>query len=642
MAGIAPMESDVSNETDKVHRPLTMEEIDQDVLEPTVSARPLYWYAVILIGAIVLYGTGWWVAQAHLGMQLTGLSIPVGWAFYVTNFVFWVGIGHAGTLISAILFLVRSRWRRSVARSAEAMTVFAVMTAGLFPLIHLGRVWVFYYILPYPSERQLWPNFISPLVWDVCAISTYLTVSVIFWYVGLLPDLATARAWWSKRFGEDHPRTKLYRFFSLGWSGAGRHWRHYGRGYLYFAALATPLVVSVHSVVSWDFAMGNLPGWHVTLFAPYFVAGAIHSGLAMVLTLLIPMRRMMKLERVITMEHFEAVALTMIVTTIVVGYAYAVEPFVSWYSGDTFEQQYAFWRATGWIAPFFWALAAFNVVAPLVFLFKRMRRSLAALFVVSILVNIGMWLERFVIIAGSESHDFLPHNWHAYSPRPVELSITIAGFCFFLFFFFLFSKHLPTVSITDLKEKESEPPPGAAFKALRPTTLVDACRETSGVTGVFRTSGALLGAIRRAQEAGLDRLETFTPSRIEAVEEALGRPPSPVRYWTLIGAVSGAVGGFSLAIGTGLVNNLIVGGKHAVSVIPYCIIGFEGLILCGALANFAGIWWHGGIGRSKLPPGYSDRFVIDRFGLMIACGEEHKAFAETILREAGAEETIRF
>ena len=305
------------------------------------------------------------------------------------------------------------------------MTIFAVMTAGLFPLIHLGRVWVFFFIIPYPSERQLWPDFLSPLVWDVCAVSTYLTVSIIFWYIGILPDLAAARDQWELEAGPDHPRTRLYRALSLGWSGSGHQWQHHGRGYLFFAALATPLVISVHSVVSWDFAMGNLPGWHTTIFAPYFVAGAIHSGLAMVLTLMIPMRRLLRLERVITVDHFEAVAQTMIVTGLVVGYAYAIEPFISWYCGDPYERQFALWRATGWIAPLFWALPVCNALAPLAFLWKRVRRSLGGLLIVSILVNIGMWLERLVIIAGSTSHDFLPHNWHAYSPRPVEITISI-------------------------------------------------------------------------------------------------------------------------------------------------------------------------------------------------------------------------
>ena len=261
---------------------LTYGQISDDVLMATEPPRRLY-YGVM---AMFVVGFGWaftcWMYQVKMGMGVTGLSIPVGWAVYIVNFVFWVGIAHSGTLISAILHLVRSRWRTAIARSAEAMTVFAVLTAGLFPLIHLGRLWVFYYIIPYPSQRQLWPNFMSPLVWDVVAVGTYFIVSSIFWYVGLIPDLAAARDRSELQFGRDHPRTRLYRKFALGWCGSGNQWRHYGRAYLFFAALATPLVISVHSVVSWDFAMSLLPGWHTTIFPPYFVAGAIHSGLAMV------------------------------------------------------------------------------------------------------------------------------------------------------------------------------------------------------------------------------------------------------------------------------------------------------------------------------------------------------------------------
>ncbi len=313
---------------------LTFGQITETVLAPLKPPRRLYYGVLAVLAFVIAWAAACWVYQVKMGMGVTGLSIPVGWAVYITNFVFWIGIGHAGTLISAILHLVRARWRTAISRSAEAMTIFAVMTAGLFPLIHLGRVWVFFYIIPYPSERQLWPNFLSPLVWDVCAVSTYLTVSIIFWYIGIIPDLAAARDRWELTAGADHPRTRLYRAFALGWSGSGNQWRHHGRGYLFFAALATPLVISVHSVVSWDFAMANLPGWHTTIFAPYFVAGAIHSGLAMVLTLLIPMRRLLRLERVMTVDHFEAVAQTMIVTALIVGYAYAIEPFISWYSGD--------------------------------------------------------------------------------------------------------------------------------------------------------------------------------------------------------------------------------------------------------------------------------------------------------------------
>jgi molybdopterin-containing oxidoreductase family membrane subunit len=512
------------------------------------------------------------------------------------------------------------------------------MTAGLFPLIHLGRVWVFYFIIPYPSERQLWPNFISPLVWDVCAVSTYLTVSIIFWYIGIIPDLAAARDRWDLTAGSDHPRTRLYRAFALGWSGSGNQWRHHGRGYLFFAALATPLVISVHSVVSWDFAMANLPGWHTTIFAPYFVAGAIHSGLAMVLTLLIPMRRLLRLERVMTVDHFEAVALTMVVTALIVGYAYVIEPFISWYSGDLYERQFAFWRATGWIAPLFWALPICNVLAPLAFLWKRLRRSLPALLVVSILVNIGMWLERLVIIAGSTSHDFLPHNWHAYAPRPVEISITLASFAFFLFCFFIFTRVAPTISISDVKEDQAE---GIGrYTELetdaRPVERLD--RAAPGLLAVFERREPLLEALAKARESGFEQVETYSPVRLRQAEKIMGRGPSPVRYCTFAGALCGLTGGFALAIGAALVNGLIVGAKHPVSIVPYCIVGFEGLILLGTIGNLIGVLSYTRLGRSRLPRAYDGRFSQDRFGLFVACGPERMAAARAILSAVQAEE----
>ncbi|MCY2926545.1 MAG: polysulfide reductase NrfD, partial [Planctomycetota bacterium] len=431
-------------------------DIADDVLAPL--SRPGRRYFALL--AFLSGGTLWmlicWMYQVKMGMGVTGLNRSVGWATYITDFVFWVGIAHSGTLISAILHLVRSRWRVAVARSAEAMTVFAVMTAGLFPLVHLGRVWVMYFILPYPSERQLWPNFMSPLVWDVVAISTYLTVSSLFWFVGMLPDLAGARDRFSSPERRDALRAKIYGLLSLGWTGSGSQWRHHGRGYLFFAALATPLVISVHSVVSWDFAMSILPGWHTTIFAPYFVAGAIHSGLAMVLTLLIPLRRLLKLDRVITIEHFDALAQTMLVT--IVAFAYVIEPFMAWYSGDRVEQQFAAWRATGPLGWMYWLLWAFNVAVPLLFFIRRVRRSVPALLAISLFVNMGMWSERFVIIVGSTSHDFLPHTWLGYAPTWVELSITGGSFCFFLLWFTLFSRVAPTVCISDVKEDRHEGP----------------------------------------------------------------------------------------------------------------------------------------------------------------------------------------
>jgi Ni/Fe-hydrogenase subunit HybB-like protein len=617
---------------------LSFGEITDTVMAPLRPPRRSYYIATGLLALGICWATVWWIAQVKIGMGISGLSIPVGWAFYITNFVFWIGIGHAGTLISAILHLVRSRWRTAISRSAEAMTIFAVLTAGLFPLIHLGRVWVVYYIIPYPSERQLWPDFMSPLVWDVCAVTTYLTVSIIFWFVGIIPDLAAARDHWELTAGPDHPRTRLCRALALGWSGSGNQWQHHGRGYLFFAALATPLVISVHSVVSWDFAMGQLPGWHTTIFAPYFVAGAIHSGLAMVLVLLIPMRRLLKLERVMTVDHFEAVAQMMIVTGLVVGYAYIIEPFISWYSGDIFERQFAFWRATGWIAPFFWALAVCNVLAPLAFLWKRLRRSIPALLVVAILVNIGMWVERFVIIAGSTSHDFMPHNWHAYAPRPVEISITIGAFCFFLFWFFIFARLAPTVSISDVKEDQAEGVERYTELDTDAPPIRRVRRTETGLVAVFQSREPLLEALKKAREGGFERIETYSPVRLREAERILGRGPSPVRHWTLVGAVCGVTGGFALAIGAALVNGLIVGGKHPVSLIPYCIVGFEGLILLGAIGNLLGVLYHARLGRWELPRSYDRRFGKDRFGLFLECGPERLAEARTILSSVHTEE----
>ena len=618
---------------------LTYGEISDAVMDALKPPRAAYRAIVAGLGLGMIAALWIWVYQVRAGMWVTGLSIPVGWATYITNFVFWVGIGHAGTLVSAILHLVRSRWRTVVSRSAEAMTVFAVMTAALFPLVHLGRLWVFYFIVPYPSQRQLWPNFVSPLVWDVCAVGTYLPVSSIFWFIGLVPDLAACRDRWAATAGPDHPRTRLYRILALGWSGSGNQWRHYGRGYLFFAALATPLVISVHSVVSWDFAMSVLPGWHTTIFPPYFVAGAIHSGLAMVLTLLIPMRRLLGLTRVIAVDHFDAVARTMVVTAIIVGYAYAVEPFISWYTGDLHEWQFTRWRATGGMAVMFWALPTLNTLVPLVFLWRRARRSLLALFIVSILVNVGMWLERMVIIAGSLAHDFLPHNWFHYCPTWVEVGITLGSFCFFLFWFFLFTKLAPTVSMPDVKEDSTEGPERYKELDTEAPPVRDVRGAGCGVLGIFERREAVLEALRRARAAAFDRLETYSPVRLREGEQILGRGPSPVRRWTLTGALCGCAGGFTLAIGAALVNSLIVGGKHPVSVIPYCIVGFEGTILLGSIGNLLGVLTHARLRpAAALPAGYDARFARDRYGVLVACEPGRESEARALLAAAGSEE----
>lgn len=426
-----------------------LKEIDDQVLASL--GKPSLGYKAMLGLCVFLMGAGFvaYLFQYFLGMGVTGLSIPVGWATYITNFVWWVGIAHAGTLISAILFLFRTQWRNSINRAAEAMTIFAIMTAGLFPLIHLGRIWVFYWILPYPNWRHLWPNFKSPLVWDVIAVTTYLTVSTLFFYLGLVPDLATARDRTPNGW-----RKKMYTYLSMGWTGRYDQWRHYARAYLALACLVTPLVISVHSVVSWDFAMAVVRGWHTTIFAPYFVAGAIHSGLAMVTTLLIPLRKSLKLEQIFRPYIFEQMALLMIFTGSIVGYSYGVEAFMGWYSADKFERQFDAFRAFGSApySPLFWAMITFNVIVPMTFFFKKLRTNMTYLFIAAFLINLGMWIERFVIIVVSLSHDYLPSSWAVYAPRIVEIMVTGFSFGFFLFLFLLFVKLFPSVAISELKE----------------------------------------------------------------------------------------------------------------------------------------------------------------------------------------------
>ena len=611
-------------------------EINETILAPLRPPRTGYVIAVALLATTVCWAAICWTYQINYGMGVSGLGHPVGWGVYIANFVFWVGIAHSGTLISAILFLVRSRWRAAIARSAEAMTVFAVMTAGLFPLIHLGRLWVVYFILPYPSLRQLWPNFLSPLVWDVVAVSTYFTVSSIFLYVGMIPDLASARDRCRERLGNDHPHTWLYRIISLGWTGAGNQWRHHGRSYLFFAALATPLVISVHSVVSWDFAMGLLPGWHTTIFAPYFVAGAIHSGLAMVLTLMIPMRYLLRLEKYVTIDHFRAVAETMLVTTAIVGYAYLIEPFMAWYSGDLYEQQFALWRAVGWMRVVYWSLFLLNVLAPMLFISRRMRTNITALLIVSILVNVGMWLERVLIVVGSTAHDFMPHNWGHYWPSWVEISITVGAFAWFFLLFTLFTKICPTASISDVKEDyvRGDNP---HHDLVDEEEIAQGREGTTKVWAVYEHAEQLVEALKKVLKAGCGKAEVYSPRRLHETEAILGCGPSTVRVWTLIGALSGCIGGFTLAIYAASVNQIIAGGKPAVSLIPFCIVGFEGTILLGTIGNFLGMLFNTKLGRVPVPEGYDPRLSRDRYGMLIACPAENLEKTKSILDETEAE-----
>lgn len=425
---------------------LTYASIDQTVLNTLEPPSRSYWLLIAALFLGVMIGAACWLYQIFIGIGAGGQNIPVAWGTYLINFVFWVGIAHSGTLISAILYLFRAGWRNPIARAAETMTVFAVCIAGLYPFIHLGRMWMVYYMLPFPNQRNLWPNFQSPLMFDVVAISTYLTVSSLFWYTGMLPDLATIR---DKASGF---RKKVFTIISLGWTGDFEQWRHYARGFLFFAALATPLVISVHSVVSWDFALAIVPGWHTTIFAPYFVAGAIHSGLAMVITLMIPLRKVFHFEKLITMDVLENVAKTIIFTGMIVGFAYGTEFFIAWYSHNIVEVESFRWRALGDYQLQFLMMVCFNTVFPLLFFIKKVRRNLVWLFVICIFVNIGMWFERFVIIVGGVAHGFMPHAWGLYAPSAIEFGIMFGSFCLFFFLFLLFVKHLPSISMTEMKE----------------------------------------------------------------------------------------------------------------------------------------------------------------------------------------------
>lgn len=435
-------------------------DITEDISRSIENPPRLWWIALIISGAVATMGILLILLTIWKGIGMWGLNKTVNWAWDITNFVWWIGIGHAGTLISAILLLFRQRWRTGVNRAAEAMTIFAVMCAGLFPLIHMGRIWLAFFILPYPNTRGiLWPNFNSPLLWDVFAISTYLTVSLLFWYTGLLPDIATMRdrsKGWAKT---------IYSRLSFGWTGTAKQWQRFESLSLVLAGLSTPLVLSVHSIVSFDFATSVIPGWHTTIFPPYFVAGAIFSGFAMVLTLMLIARKVMKLEDYITIAHIESMNKIIVMTGSIVGIAYITEFFVAWYSGNVYEQ-WVFIRnrvADPFIfgpmlgvepAPYWWAywsMMTCNVLSPQIFWFKKLRRNIAITFIMSIFINIGMWFERFVIIVTSLHRDYIPSSWSYYSPTWVEVGIFVGTMGLFMTFFLLFCRYFPVIAIAEVK-----------------------------------------------------------------------------------------------------------------------------------------------------------------------------------------------
>ncbi len=431
-----------------IHGDKTLEQVTRDVARPLEEGpTALWWVAFLTSFTVLIIGVVAVTYQIMTGIGTWGLNKTVGWAFDITNFVFWVGIGHAGTLISAILFLFRQRWRTSINRSAEAMTIFAVMCAGIFPLIHMGRPWLFFWIAPYPNLRgPLWVNFRSPLLWDFFAISTYFTISLVFWYIGLIPDMATLR---------DRAKSKIkkiaYGIMSFGWDGSTRTWQRYETVYLLLAALATPLVLSVHSIVSMDFATSVIPGWHSTIFPPYFVAGAVFSGFAMVLTLMIIARKVLKYEEYITLDHIERMCKIVLVTGGIVALSYGIELFMAWYSVNEYERFVFLNRALGPYAWAFWIMVTCNVVIPQLLWIKKIRRSLTIVFIISIFINIGMWFERFVIIVTSLHRDFLPSSWAMYKPTIIEIATLAGSFGLFFTCFLLFVRFIPFIAIGEVK-----------------------------------------------------------------------------------------------------------------------------------------------------------------------------------------------
>ena len=613
--------------------------ITEAVADPVERPTPIGWWVFFIPSLALLSLLG--IAVSWLfweGIGIWGLNQPVGWAWDITNFVFWVGIGHAGTLISAILFLFRQTWRTSINRSAEAMTIFAVMCALTFPGIHVGRVWVAYWMFPLPNQMDMWPNFRSPLLWDVFAVSIYGTVSVLFWYVGLIPDLATMR---------DRAKTRtrqfVYGIFALGWRGSQRQWHHYETAYLILAALATPLVLSVHSIVSMDFAVSLLPGWHTTVFPPYFVAGAIFSGFAMVLTLMVICRWAFGLEHIVTLRHFDYMAKIMLVTGTMVGYAYGTEFFTAWYSGNPYEL-YAFLnRALGPYAWAYWIMVSCNVISPQVFWFKKARTSIPILFTVSIIINIGMWFERFVIIVTSLHRDFLPSSWGYFSPTVWDVACLLGSFGLFFTMFCLFVRFLPMVATAEVKtvlpqanphhhprtEHEIPAPeiparlpadlspglsPGALAEVGGPALANDAKVGSRwsfempmvprlpqgpyyGILAEFATPAELYHACERVRDAGFTRWDAHSPFPVHGLSKAMGLRRSTLPWIVLVMALTGATLGFILQwwVHTSAYP-LVISGKPFFTWPAFIPVTFEVSVLFGALGAVFGMF-----GLNRLP-----------------------------------------
>ncbi len=549
--------------------------VTETIASITENRQPSWWWPAFILSATMLLGGV--LSATYLvstGVGVWGSNIPVGWAFDITNFVFWIGIGHAGTLISAILFLFRQKWRTAINRYSEAMTLFAVMCAGVYPGIHVGRFWYAWFMFPVPNANHIWQNFRSALVWDLFAVGTYFTVSILFWYTGLIPDLATLRERATTRY-----RRVVFGILSLGWRGSARHWRHYEIAYLLLAGFSTPLVLSVHSVVSMDFATSVIPGWHTTIFPPYFVAGAIFGGFAMVLQCMIPVRGMYPgLKDIVTIRHLDVMAKFILATGSLVGYAYAMEFFIAWYSGNPYETQIFIDRATGdyWWA--YWSMITCNLIIPQVLWFKSWRTTPWKLLIVATFVNMGMWWERFVIIVQSLHRDFLPGNWGNFTPSWVDWLQMAGDFGLFFTLTLLFMKYLPMISMAEIKhilpgphphdapvsrDAESSERTPRAYRVSRPLRRLlpapktppgseaelrsrsedSASRLTGGgiwgIVAQFKGPTELLAAARKMRDAGYTTLDAYTPFPVHGLVTAIGLKRSPQPWITLVGAIFG-------------------------------------------------------------------------------------------------------
>lgn len=617
--------------------PAAIERVVHGALAPPGGGT---WALILCLAAGVALGAGCFAYQVGRGFEVTGKNNPVGWGAYITSFVFWIGIAHSGTLLSAILYFARARFRVPLARAAEAMTVLALAVAGLFPLIHLGQPGLFYTVMPLPNRRELWPNFNSPLTWDVLAITTYLFVSTAFLWLGLVPDLAALRD------GTSGLRRKLYTLGALGFRGASAEYASLRRAYRPLAGIAAALVLVVSSVVSFDFAMSLEPGWHSTLFPPYFVAGAIHSGLGLVLVLIVPMRRWLRLEPLITLDHLDKLAQLLLLTTVLVAYIYLVEPFTAWLSGDVFERAIMQYRAGGPYAPAYWFMIVANVAAPATLLRRSARRNPRWLLAVGLLVVVGMWLERFIIVVTTTAHDFVPASWGSYLPSRIELGIAAGALCLFTLLFLLFIRHLPPVATAEIKAEEWRRGGGGFLPALAAGGAASGSRrgarsaERRFVLGVFASAGAAARAARDLAGAGYAEIELLAPFDVPAF-----RRPEPPRAGLALHAaalLSGCTGAGLGLVGPALAAAAFdrrVGSKPAFPVPSYLVISCEMALLFAAVAvlGVCAIDLVRSGRRLRRAPAH-DRLTRDRYGVLLATAPGEADHVRMLLAAAGAEE----